>query len=133
MDIDKEKLQYYYVSGQMDDFFREADRISSYLIYSFFKIYNKDVAEDLRQECLENLWKKITQNKVDPTKNLFAFIWKNSYWRVMEILRKEGKRKNKVQFCEYDEIEGFGDSLVFDNGFGNRHVSVLVKELSTVC
>lgn len=133
MEIDKEKLNKYFLEGDMDSFFKEAGKISSFLISQHFNIYDKDVAEDMKQECLENLWKKIKQGKVDGTKNLFAFIWKNSSFRILEILRKENKRRNKIQFIEYDEVEkSFGDYVLTASRLGARYVSPIVRELSTV-
>lgn len=133
MDIDKEKLNEYFLEGDMESFFREADKISSFLIVNNFKIYDRERIEDMKQECLENLWKKIQQGKVDGTKNLFAFIWRNSSFRILEILRKENNRRKKVQFFEYDEVEkGFSDYVISASRLGAKYVSPIVKELSTV-
>lgn len=133
MDINKEKLNEYFLEGDMNSFFREADRISSFLIVNNFKIYDRERIEDMKQECLENLWKKIQQGKVDGTRNLFAFIWRNSSFRILEILRKENNRRKKVQFYEYDEIEkGFSDSVLSASRLGAKYVSPIVRELSTV-
>ncbi len=133
MDIDKEKLIELYAKGDMNSFFKEAEKISSFLIMHQFKIYDKDVIEDMTQECLENLWKKIVQGKVDGSKNLFAFVWRNSSFRILEILRKENNRRKKAQFFEYDEIDkGFSDYVVEGSKISAMYSSPLVRELSTV-
>jgi DNA-directed RNA polymerase specialized sigma24 family protein len=133
MDIDKDKLTELYAEGDMENFFKEAGRISSFLIMHNFKIYDKDRVEDMTQECLENLWKKIVQGKVDGSKNLFAFIWRNSSFRILEILRKENNRKKKAQFFEYDEIEkDFSDYVMEGSRLSAMYNSPLVRELSTV-
>lgn len=133
MDIDKEKLNESFLEGDMESFFKEAAKISSFLIVNNFKIYDRDRIEDMTQECLENLWKKIQQGKVDGTRNLFAFIWRNSSFRILEILRKENNRNKKVQFYEYDEVEkGFSDYVLTASRLGARYVSPIVRELSTV-
>lgn len=133
MDIDKDKMALKFSEGDMEYFFREAEKISSFLIVNNFKIYNREVAEDMKQECLENLWKKVSQGKVRKNNNLFAFVWKNSTFRILEILRKEKNRKNKVQFFEYDELEkGYFENEAEFSGLNSKYSSVLVKELSTV-
>lgn len=133
MDIDKDNLIELYAKGDMNAFFKEAEKISSFLIVHQFKIYDKDVVEDMTQECLENLWKKIVQGKVDGSKNLFAFVWRNSSFRILEILRKETNRRKKAQFFEYDEIDkGFSDYVLEGSKMGSKYVSPLVRELSTV-
>jgi len=133
MDIDKDKLIELYAEGDMNTFFKEAERISSFLIMHQFKIYDRDRVEDMTQECLENLWKKIVQGKVDGSKNLFAFIWRNSSFRILEILRKENNRNKKAQFYEYDEVEkGFSDYVMQGSRISAMYSSPLVRELSTV-
>lgn len=134
MDIDKEKMALKFQEGDMEYFFAEAEKISSFLIVNHFKIYERERIEDMTQECLENLWKKITQGKVHAHRNLFAFVWRNSTFRILEILRKENNRKKKAQFFEYDELEGISsDYINAAASLGNKYVSVVVKELSTVC
>lgn len=133
MDIDKDKIIKFYQEGDMNSFFKEAEKISSFLIMHNFKIYDRDVVEDMTQECLENLWKKIIQGKVDGSRNLFAFVWRNSSFRILEILRKEKNRRKKAQFFEYDEIEkGFSDYVMEGARLSSRYSSTLVRELSTV-
>ena len=134
MDIDKNKMALKFQEGDMEYFFSEAQKISSFLIVNHFKIYDRERVEDMTQECLENLWKKITQGKVQAHKNLFAFVWRNSTFRILEILRKENNRRKKAQFFEYDELEGIAsDYINTAASLGNKYVSVVVKELSTVC
>jgi hypothetical protein len=60
-----------------------------------------------------NLHKKIIQNKVDENNNIFSFIYTNSNYRILEIIRKERNRKKKVSFISYDELEECGDLVDF--------------------
>ncbi|MFW6026168.1 MAG: hypothetical protein ACOCRX_07480 [Candidatus Woesearchaeota archaeon] len=133
MDVDKDKIVRVFQEGDMESFFKEAEKISSFLIMHHFKIYDREVVEDMTQECLENLWKKVVQGKVDENKNLFAFVWRNSSFRILEILRKESNRKKKAQFCEYDEVEkGFSEYVLEGSRLSAKYSSPLVRELSTV-
>jgi hypothetical protein len=59
----------------------------------------------MKQECAENFLKKIEQGKVDGTRNIFSFIWKNSTFRILEILRKEGNRKRIAYFLPFDLVD----------------------------
>ena len=89
MNIDKDKLSDKFRLQDWNYVFKQAKIITDFLLIQNFKIYDIERREDMSQECLENFQKKILQKKVDPDKNLFAFIWKNSRFRVLEILRKD--------------------------------------------
>lgn len=132
MDINRDLLSEKFKEGDMNSFFKEAMKIADFVIADQFKIYDPEVKSDMQQECMENLLKKVQQGKVDPSKNLFAFIWRNSQFRVLEILRKEKRRKEIAYFTTYDDIEGEADYLDHSAQMGDRYMSVVVKELSTV-
>ena len=121
MDINKEKLSERFKEEDWNYVFKEAMKIADFVVSGTFKIYNKDVKEDMIQECLLNFYKKILQNKVDPNKNLFAFIWKNSRFRVLEMLRKQRKRNDIVHFFSYDEVIN-SDYIDSESGAGNRYL-----------
>lgn len=131
MDINRELLTEKFNEGDFNTFFKEAMKIADFVIADQFKIYDIHIKQDMLQECMENLWKKIQQGKVDPTKNLFAFIWRNSQFRILEILRKEKRRKEIVHFTAYDDIDGETDYFDYISHQGNKYMSTLVKELST--
>jgi len=134
MDIDKEKLSERFKLKDWNYVFKQAKIITDFLLIQSFKIYDKETREDMSQECLENLQKKILQNKVDPEKNLFAFIWKNSRFRTLEILRKETNRRRIASFIPYDTLDDTSMTDYFDNkeGVGNKYVPNNLKELWAV-
>lgn len=132
MDINKKLLTEKFDEGDLETFFKEAMKIADFVIVDKFKIYDPDTKQDMLQECMENLWKKILQGKVDSTKNLFAFIWRNSQFRILEILRKEKRRKEIAHFTTYDDIAGEADFFDYASQQGNKYMSIVVKELSTV-
>lgn len=103
MTIDKEELKRKYQIGDYNYVFRKAQVISDFLLTRYFKVYDFDERQDLVQECLENFYKKIQQNKVDGSKNIFSFIWANSSFCIRERQRKQRKRNSIVQFHSLDE------------------------------
>lgn len=102
MEIDKIKLQEYYKQGDFENFFKEAKVITDFILIRTFKVFDHDRREEMSQECLENLWKKVIQNKIDPDKNLMSFIWTNSKNRVLEIFRKQRRRDSIAKFVSYE-------------------------------
>jgi len=105
LDIDKEELRLRFVKEDWEYVFDKVYRISEFILMRNYKIYNPEIVEDMKQECAENFLKKITQGKVDGTKNIFSFIWKNSTFRILEILRKEGNRRKIAYFLPYDAVD----------------------------
>jgi DNA-directed RNA polymerase specialized sigma24 family protein len=105
LDIDKEVLNRKYNDGDMDYFFDKAQKITDFVLTKTYKIYDSEKRADMVQECLENLWKKVQQGKIDPTKNLMSFIWTNSNFRIKEILRKEQNRNRIAPMISYDNEE----------------------------
>lgn len=132
MDINKDLLIKKFEEGDLNYVFSQALIISDFVISDTFKIYDPDIKQDMQQECMENLWKKIIQGKVKKNKNLFAFIWKNSQFRILEILRKENNRRRIAQFSSYDEIDDNTDYIDMIGEVGDKYISTIVKELSTV-
>lgn len=114
MDINKEELSLKYKEGDMEYVFKQAQTISEFLVVSKFCIYDPDRKKDIVQECLENLYKKVLANKINPNKNLFAFIWSNSNFRILEILRKERNRKRIARFSSYQDLEGFSNYVDYE-------------------
>jgi len=131
MDIDKDKLKEEFLKKNYDYFFKEARVITNFLLIQSFKIYNQDIREDMIQECLENLWKKVVNNKVKSEYNLFAFIWKNSQFRILEIFRKEKNRNRIAPFTSYDELDDIKISNYIDSRkeIGYKYVDTQLKEL----
>lgn len=106
LNIDKEKLNERYNAGDMTYFFSEANRIADYVLSANYKVFDDDKRADMTQECMENLWKKVEQGKVDGSKNLMSFIWQNSTFRILEIFRKENNRNRIAKFVSLDAQEG---------------------------
>lgn len=121
MNVDKDLLNAKFVSGDMEYVFKEVLNISDFILSNNFKIYNADIRDDIKQECAENFLKKIQQGKVNPNKNaLFAFIWKNSKFRILEILRKERNRDRIAKFISYDSTD-IGNYVDAKIGIGDKY------------
>ena len=105
LDIDKEELKNRFVKSDWEYVFDKVYKISEFILIKHYNIYNHDILEDMKQECAENFYKKIEQGKVDGTRNIFSFIWKNSTFRILEILRKEGNRKKIAYFMPFDLVD----------------------------
>lgn len=127
MEVDKQKLKEKFKEGDYNYVFYEAETITNFLLIQKFKIYDEHRRKDITQECLENFYKKILKNKVDPNQNVFSFIWQNSYFRVLEILRKERNRNRIATFSRYDDLEGtnFTSYIDFDAEVGDRYVEAV--------
>ena len=102
LEIDKNELNQKFRDKDWNYVFDVAYRISDYLLYQQYRIFDDELRADMAQECCLNLLKKVRQNKVDENKNIFSFIWKNSSYRILEILRKERHRKEIATFVSYD-------------------------------
>jgi len=105
LDINKEILNEKYNAGDMDYFFNDARKITDFILTKNYQVYDNEKRSDMTQECLENLWKKVIQGKVDGSKNLMSFIWANSNFRIKEIFRKENNRNRIAPFISYDNEE----------------------------
>ncbi len=105
LDIDKEALNKKYNEGDMNYFFNDARKIADFVLTKNYKVFDNEKRADMVQECLENLWKKVQQGKVDGSKNLMSFIWTNSNFRIKEIFRKENNRHRIAPFISYDNEE----------------------------
>lgn len=106
LDINKTELNEKYNKGDMNYFFKEADRITDFILSRNYKVFDPEKRADMTQECMLNLWKKIEEGKVDGSKNLMSFIWQNSTFRILEIFRKENNRNRIAQFVSLDAQEG---------------------------
>jgi len=105
LNIDKEILNEKYNAGDMNYFFDKAEKITDFVLTNRYKVYDTEKREDMKQECLENLWKKVKQGKVKKDLNLMSFIWTNSNFRIQEIFRKENNRHRIAPFISYDNDE----------------------------
>lgn len=130
MNVNKELLNQKLKEGDYEYVFLEGGKIVDFLLVKNYKILDTEKREDYKQECLLNFYKKIIDGKVDVNRNIFSFIWKNSNWRILELLRKERKRNNKVKFHNLETYEDldFLSSVVECN---SKYTSIVVKELST--
>lgn len=131
MDIDKKKLSQKFKEKNWDYVFKDVLEISGFIISNKFKIYDYEIQNDMKQECAENFIKKIQQGKVDANKNLFSFIWKNSTFRILEILRKQTNRDRIAKFISYDGLETT-DYIDNQNGIGDRYISIEEREMWSV-
>jgi hypothetical protein len=102
LDIDKVELKKKFKEEDWEYVFDKVYRISEFIIARNYKIFNHEIMQDMKQECAENFFKKILQNKINPEKNVFSFIWRNSEFRILEILRKENNRRRIVNFMPFD-------------------------------
>jgi hypothetical protein len=105
MNIDKTKLKKAFEENDWNFVFDKAYEITDFILTSEFKIFDEEKREVIRQECIENLWKKIVNRKCDPNQNLFSFFWINSRYRILEILRKENGRKRIATFLPFDDCD----------------------------
>lgn len=112
MNISKADLTENFKKKNWNYVFDSAYKITDYLCSKVYKM-TEDYREDVVQECMLNLQKKIVQKKVDENNNIFSFIYTNSNYRILEILRKERNRKKKINFVSYDELEECGDLVDF--------------------
>jgi len=115
LNINKEELEKRYKEGDWEYVFSQAYSISDFIISHYFKIFDISIKEDIKQECMENLWKKVLAGKCDPEQNLFSFFWKNSMFRILEILRKEKNRKGIATFVSYENK----DYEIYEESSGN--------------
>jgi hypothetical protein len=118
LDIDKEELKVRYNKGDWEYVFDKLYKIAEFILVRNYKIYNPEIVEDMKQECAENFFKKIEQGKVDGNNNIFSFIWKNSTFRILEILRKENNRNKIAYFLPYDLVDF---EVYKDTGVTNKY------------
>jgi hypothetical protein len=116
MNIEKSKLKKAFEENDWNFVFDKAYEITDYLLTSEFKIFDEEKREVIRQECIENLWKKIVKGKCDPNQNLFSFFWINARFRILEILRKEKGRKRIATFLPFDTCGDSIDGVKYING-----------------
>ena len=102
LSINKNELEKKFIEHDWEYVFDKAYQICNFLISQKFKVLDPDMKNDIIQECIENLWKKILNEKVEENRNIFSFIWKNSIFRILEILRKDSNRKRIAIFISYD-------------------------------
>lgn len=101
MDIDKIKLKQNFVNKNYDEVFKDAREIAQYIIVRNYNIEDADSREDLCQDCLVSLWDKVIKNKINVDKgDLFSFIWRNSNFKILEVLRKKNRRKRIAPMIE---------------------------------
>lgn len=104
LNIDKHELNKRYNEGDMDFFFLQAHKITDFVISRKYNNISDDQREDMIQECLENLWKKQQQGKIDGSKNLMSFVWQNSTFRILEILRKQNNRNRIAKMVSFEDV-----------------------------
>lgn len=119
MEINKEELRTRFQCQDWNYVFDKAYKISDYLCCKVYKMAERHDKEDIVQECLLNLHKKIIQNKVDENNNIFSFIYTNSNYRILEILRKERNRAKKATFVS---IDGMVNGRNFVGAIGSRPI-----------
>ncbi len=104
LEVNKVALNEKYNKGDMNYFFKEAEKITDFILSRNYKVFDPEKRADMTQECLLNLWKKIEQGKVDGSKNLMSFVWQNSTYRILEMFRKENNRNRIARFISYEDI-----------------------------
>lgn len=117
LNIDKEELKKKYKERNWNYVLKKASEISDFIISNKFKIFDFHEKEDIRQECVMNFWNKIVENKCDPDRNVFSFIWQNSTFKVLEILRKKNKRNSIAMFMPIESE----DYITFAEELGDKY------------
>ena len=102
MNINKNQLMKEFKVKNYGYVFKDAYQIAEFLISEKYKINDKDQSEEMIQDCLESLWDKILKGKVKEDKNLFAFIWTNTNFKILDILKKERRRNKIAKFVSYE-------------------------------
>lgn len=125
LNVDKEELKEKFIKEDWDYVFDKAAHISDFIISRTFKIYDLHMKEDIKQECLVNFWTKVQAGKCDPERNVFAFIWQNSTYRILEILRKENNRKRIARFMPFESE----DYITFQKEIGEKYVPAHLQEV----
>lgn len=100
LDIDKEEFNNKFIEEDWNYVFKKTKEIVNFILETKYKMVMQDKKEDIIQECLESLWKKIVDKKITNSKNLFSYAWKSSNYRIMEILRKKRTRNDKLKYID---------------------------------
>ena len=117
--ISKEFIHKAYVEENMDVFFKESEKIVSYLLVVKYKIFDEEERNDIKQDCLANLFLKHLQGKIKKyddkglPANLYSFVYTNSNYRILDHLKKKTNRAKKVQFVSYDAWQ---ENLLIEEG-----------------
>ncbi len=128
LDIDKEALNKKYNEGDMDYFFNDARKIADFVLTKNYKVFDAEKRADMVQECLENLFKKKLQGKIDGSKNLMSFIWTNSNFRIKEIFRKENNRHRIAPFISYNNEEYEFLKGIDSAKYGQAEIDRIIRE-----
>jgi len=104
LDINKEELRQRFVKKDWNYVISDLYKVCDFLLSTKFNTIGLD-SEDIKQECAENFYKKVVADKVDGNKNIFSFIWQNSSFRILEIIRKHSNRYKKVQFVSLNSVD----------------------------
>ena len=109
LSIDKEEYNREFKDKNWEYIFKETKNIINFILENNYKILDENTKDDLIQECLENLWYKIQNNKIKNSDNLFGYVWKNSSFKIRELFRIS-KNKNKIaQFVSIEKINDLED------------------------
>lgn len=127
MNIDKQILSEKFKKKDYDFFFKEAREITNFLLIRKYSVFDEEKRNDMTQECLENLWKKVIQEKINPDFNLMSFIWQNSTFKIGEIFRKENRRNRIAKFISIDEEKNEWTNKSSGNRY-NPELLTLYKE-----
>ena len=101
MNIDKKELKNNFINKDYDSVFLDAQEISLFIINRKFNIASAEEKEDICQDCLLSLWDKVLKEKIDVSKgDLFSFIWRNSTFKINEVLRKKNRRNRIARMVE---------------------------------
>lgn len=104
MEINKIELKNEFIRKDYDSFFKHAFEIANFLIVRKYVI-PKEEREDIVQDCMESLWNKLVEGKIDPERgDLMSFIWRNSSFKILDYLKKKKRREGIAYMISYDEI-----------------------------
>lgn len=108
MIIKNEDLQVLFYEASVDrnwnDFFKEVDKIVSYTINTkFHNIVRKNYdTESVKQDCLVKVWNLIEKGQIKAQGNIFSYIIGTTSFIMRDFIRKENRRKSKVNFVSLD-------------------------------
>jgi len=128
LNIDKEKLKASYLEGNLEYFFEQAYKITDFLLSSKYSVKDKDKRADEVQDCMLNLLTKHQKGKIDKdSTNMMAFIWSNSNFRKLEMLKTE-KRRNKIAPMISYDIEENIHFLSIGSRYGQIEIDRIIEK-----
>lgn len=106
MKIENSVLQQKVIEKDYNFILDKAYQIASSIVSSPQKginVFDYEQREDLVQESVSHIYKNLIENKINPEKNVFNFIYTSCRNKIIENLRVTSRRKRIRYFEQYDE------------------------------